>query len=410
MALAGALGLLGCVPAGTVTGLAGAGAGVEAEPEAPFASLGTKAAAGYKAYRGIQHTHCGENGDDGQGTLAEAYTYGRDRARLDFMGVSAHSHMINERGYAALKQAAMAFTQTGKFVALVAQEWSTISKGGHINIIEANSRCDVDSGDWGSFYTKYLPSHPEIGFVQFNHPHPDNPKEFGGSAFPLLQGSVASRTARSRFAGMALLNGPGKYPGEDLRGRPDSWDMGRNGLNFEDEFLDFLNRGWRIGAVGDADNHTPNWGMASPTRTGVWAKALTKPEIVAAFQSRRTFAAFDDNVSLWFSIGGQAMGAEIDVAGDLAIEAVVADPDTEISRLELYCDVDGIGGRPAEVVARQQATGRSYRWAFTAPAPRHEAYYFAKVVYKGENAWVWSSPIWVRPKAVNGVFLPSLDN
>src|SRR5690606_34364411 len=84
-------------------------------------------ASGYKAYFGIQHTHVAENGDDGQGTLAEAYTYARDKAKLDFLGVSSHSHMIDDAGYARMKQAAKQFTQSGKFVALLAQEWSSIS-------------------------------------------------------------------------------------------------------------------------------------------------------------------------------------------------------------------------------------------------------------------------------------------
>jgi hypothetical protein len=95
---------------------------------------GVFAAKGYKAFYGIQHTHVAENGDDGQGTLEEAYAYARDKAKMDFLGVSSHSHMINDAGYQKMKGSAAAATQPGKFVALLAQEWSSISKGGHINI------------------------------------------------------------------------------------------------------------------------------------------------------------------------------------------------------------------------------------------------------------------------------------
>ena len=45
----------------------------------------------------------------------------RDKAKLDFLGVSSHSHMITDDGYANLKRAAKEFTKPG-FVALVAQE------------------------------------------------------------------------------------------------------------------------------------------------------------------------------------------------------------------------------------------------------------------------------------------------
>jgi hypothetical protein len=371
-------------------------------------AMGAESARGFRAFRGIQHTHVGEGGDDGQGSLAEAYGYGRDKAGLDFMAVSSHAHMISDDGYRTIARTAASFDKPGTFVAMAAQEWSTISKGGHINIIESASRCDASSGDWATFYSRWLPAHPEVGFVQFNHPHPDNPKEFGGAEFRVIERTAAAETARAKVVGMALINGPAKYAGEDMRGQADPYDMGRNGQNFEGEFNEFLNRGWRIGAVGDGDNHMRNWGTGTPTRTGVWAKALTKADIVAAFRARRTFAAWDHNASVWFAIGGKPMGSDLSLPGDLPAEVVAHDPDTPIARLEIHADLDGVGGRPAEVVVRQDVAQPVFRWALTLPAPTREAYYYAKVVYRGERAWAWTSPIWVRPRTVANVPLPAV--
>src|SRR3989338_9144378 len=267
--------------------LAAAGCGVLGQPvAAPFSAIGQlqtegdvmaeAAKAAYKPYYGITHTHVAENGDDGQGTLAEAYGFARTRAKLDFRGVSPHSHMINDEGYAKMKASAREHTVDGKFVAILSQEWSSISKGGHINIFEANERCPLPNGAWNDFYDRWLPSHAEVGWVQFNHPQPSNPLEFGGIKFSPVDTAKRSMVANDKVAGMALLNGPGKYATPDMKGTPDDWDRGRNRLNYEFEYMEFLNRGWRIGAIVDQDNHVKNWGLAVPTRTGVWAKNLSK--------------------------------------------------------------------------------------------------------------------------------------
>ena len=350
---------------------------------------------GYKAYHGIQHTHVAENGDDGQGTLAEAYTFARDQAKLDFLGVSSHSHMITDEGYANMKQAAAQFTKNGKFVALLAQEWSSISKGGHINIFEANERCPVGNGDWDAFYERWLPAHPEVAFVQFNHPHPSNPKEFGGLAFSPVSQVRASVVAQSKVTAMALLNGPGKYEKLDMKGQPDEWDRGVNGLNYEAEYKEFLNRGWRIGAVGDQDNHTKTWGLAVPTRTGVWAKGLSKAALLDGFKQRRTFAAFDANLELFLAVNGKPMGSEIKATKTLAVEVTAKDPDTAFARIELYGDTDGVGGKPAQLLAKAPVGKKSASWKVELPAAGEDAYYFAKVVYGERTAWAWTSPVWV---------------
>lgn len=351
---------------------------------------------GFQAYFGIQHTHVAENGDDGQGTLAEAYAYARDRAKLDFLGISSHSHMITDAGYAKMKQAAQNVTQSGKFVALLAQEWSSISKGGHINIFEANERCPVPNGDWETFYGKWLPAHPEVAWAQFNHPHPSNKLEFGGESFsPVARGPVAA-TALAKFAGMALLNGPGKYEGEDMKGQPDDWDRGANGLNYEEEYKEFLNRGWRIGAVGDQDNHVKNWGLASKTRTGVWAPSLTKQNLVDAFKARRTYATYDPNLKFWLSLDGKPMGSEIRVGQEISVSIQASDPDTVFERIELYGDTDGVGGRPATLIQKVAVGKKAATWTFKIPAPQKEGYYFAKLVYGDRTAWAWTSPVWVR--------------
>lgn len=351
---------------------------------------------GYQPFFGITHTHVAEFGDDGQGTLAEAYAFARKRAKLDFLAVSAHSHMINDAGYRDMAQATRKHTQDGQFVALLAQEWSSISKGGHINIFEADSRCALPNGSWDEFYKRWLPNHPEVGWVQFNHPHPSNKLEFGGLGFSPVANSQGSIIALDKVTGMALLNGPGKYSKPDMQGVPDAWDRGANRLNYEIEYLEFLNRGWRVGALGDQDNHVANWGLAVPTRTGIWAKRLTREGITEAMQARRTFATFDHNTTLWFEVNGVGMGGTVSGGKELVATVQALDPDTPIARLELFADVDGVGGKPAKIIARENVRSKNAAWKVTLPAAKPGGYFFAKVILNDKKAWAWSSPIWVR--------------
>jgi len=101
----------------------------------------------YKVYFGSLHSHTSYS--DGSGTPAEAFAYARDVGKLDFMAVTEHNHAGAEAGakerrdglmiatqpnlyngsdQASLLSAARSATVDGKFVALIGQEYSTISK------------------------------------------------------------------------------------------------------------------------------------------------------------------------------------------------------------------------------------------------------------------------------------------
>ena len=58
-------------------------------------------------------------------------------------------------------------------------------------------------------------------------------------------------------------------------------------------FWDVANgEGWRLGALGNQDNHEANWGNANSIRTGVLAKELTREAIVEAYHQRRFYVPF----------------------------------------------------------------------------------------------------------------------
>ena len=124
-------------------------------------------------YFGNLHSHTSYS--DGSGTPEQAYRHARD-AGLDFLAVTEHNHrQADGQGelrdglliatdpslYAgpqasALIPAARALTQDGQFVALYGQEFSSISKGNHVNVFEVPRVIDVPNGEFGRLLNQWI--------------------------------------------------------------------------------------------------------------------------------------------------------------------------------------------------------------------------------------------------------------
>lgn len=332
----------------------------------------------YSLYYGLNHAHTAANGDDGRGTLEEALSYARDKGKLDFFATSPHSHMIDEQGYQALRTTAAKFNADGKFVTLVGQEWGSLSKGGHVNIFEANSLCTATSGDWNAFYKQWLPSHKEVAWVALNHPRTDH--------FAPQVGKPAEQT---RIATIATLGSHSEYEQEDYNSpiseKAQSYDY-------------FLNLGYKVGAIGEQDNHRANWGTSSHVRTGVWARQLSKSEIVKAYQARRTFSTQVEGLKMWFSLNGIEMGSEAASAKSMKFAVSFSDPSKETTNLFLYGDLDGPGGAPAVTIASTEVKDGKAEWNYSYEAKDTGAKYFYLRAVSGDGVISFSSPIWVDVK------------
>lgn len=126
---------------------------------------------------GLLHAHTSFS--DGSGTPDDAYTMARE-AGLDFFAVTEHNHrkaagrdgiFLTPDLYDELKRSARAHTKSGEFVAIFGQEVSTNSAGNHVNVFNASEICDIEKGDFKTLYEEWLPLHPEVPFIQFNHPN-----------------------------------------------------------------------------------------------------------------------------------------------------------------------------------------------------------------------------------------------
>jgi len=172
--------------------------------------------AGYEGtlYFGQLHDHTAAYGDDGTGTVAQNLNYETRNAtpRLDFGGLSPHSHMVTSPDMLTYWSEMRAFDNS-TFCAVPGQEWSTLSTSGHCNVYLASERCAVASGDIPGYYAWLNNSG---GYCSFNHPW-DNKRGLwlnGTSAdYLMTAGRVLSSTAINLKAGWNLVGYPTLNPG-----------------------------------------------------------------------------------------------------------------------------------------------------------------------------------------------------
>ncbi len=344
-------------------------------------------ASAYNVYVADLHAHSAYS--DGIGTPAEAFSYARDVANIDVLALTDHSGYMNATTFNSLLLIANSFTQDGVFVGLGAQEFGNLNDFNHIAIYDVIYRCTVPTTNLLATY-QFITGQGGIG--QFNHPNPSYGTNFDNLAY--YSNYVDEMTS------IEIRNGQ----------RTD---------NYEVQYIQALNNGWRVGPSANQDNHEGHWGdQMNPSAgnriylTGILANALTRADILDALRQRRFFAEEigppDDRMSLEFYVNGSIMGQEITTGPHLTLTGSAQALNG--TGLFNYVDIfeDGI------IIESLIALGTSITWSFdhgVAPGSHH--YYFARV-HQVDGDYAWSSPIWVTitadPAGVEGEpAAPSLD-
>jgi hypothetical protein len=368
-----------------------------------------------KVFFGNLHSHTSYS--DGSGKPADAYRHARLKARIDFLAISEHNHTQAESGaasdrkdgiliakdhslytgpkLAALIPAARKATVSGKFLALYGQEFSSISKGNHVNVFDVDKVIDVKNGDFKGL-VQWLAANPDSTgqppVIQFNHPElfSDDAIEYGADDFDTPAEWISEIGKFVRL--VEIVNGPAmtKTPAEAPRAE-------------EDDFMRILNLGFRVAPTADQDNHYFTWGDASPARTGVVAAELTKPAILEALRRRHVYASEDSNLRMVFRVNGNLMGEVIAPPAlnqELSIEFTVTDDDEPDAHYEIDVLSDtGPGGESARVIETVTFDGDS-----TVPVLIEDIrfvgegqYLFFRVRQFSEDGGadrVWTAPVW----------------
>jgi hypothetical protein len=363
---------------------------------------------------GNLHSHTALS--DGSGTPAEAYEHARDRAELDFIALTEHNHaqagdiagnhaLYTGPGSLALIPTAQRFLEVGEFLALYGQEFSTISGGNHMNVIDAPQVIDVGNGDFRTLFESWLPDHPDtLGLpplLILNHPSTSGSP--GGLEYGIddYDGDVDEWLAAidPRAELINIINGPSHTEGTNQKpGKPS-----------ESEFKRYLNLGLHVAPTADQDNHKKNWGNATDARTGVIAPALTKAALLTALRQRRAYATEDRNLRLVYQVNGQLLGGRITGAAvppqgtALSISLQITDDDEPAAGYVVEVFSDQIGGPVAGAAARTQSVAGNGTHAISGLSYDGGDQYLYLRIRQDDGNRAWTAPVWLEPGGVPDV-------
>jgi hypothetical protein len=343
---------------------------------------------GWTPFFGNLHSHTGYS--DGVQTPANAYTYARTQAQtpLDFLSVTEHNHAsagMALASYSLLQSQAAAANDDGNFVAIFGQEWG-FAANGHVIVHEApvlfgweggNYDVFVAEGNYAGLYDAVVANPPVSSPVVLQWAHPAA-SDFGSM--------LVTANGLASVHLMALVNGPATSVATN------ETDIGNTG--FDDDFQTALQKGFRVSPTADQDNHSPNWGSSSESRTAVLAASLTKSNILSGMAARRTYATQDHNVIVQFSAEGHAMGEAFEADTGVRIAVDVMDPDVgdAVVGIDLFRGITG-GASATRVAFNSGSTSLHWR-DLDPPGIGTEAHYYLRV-RMADNASVWTGPVYV---------------
>ena len=320
-------------------------------------------------YFGVPHSHTSYS--DGTLTPADAFTYARDVANIDFLCITDHSNWLDATEWADTLTQANNFTQDGVFVGLRGFEYTHTTQG-HINVYNTDtyvSRNDPNYDTLEEFYVWLKTQSNAI--AQFNHPFTLD--DFNGFAYDEELDSLITM--------QEVGNGSPPYSYARL----------------ENAYIYSLDKGWHVGATNGQDNHAANWGYPPNNLTGVICNNLTKNDILDAFKMMRTFSTEDRNLKVTFKANNYFMGSTIPIKSGEQINFYVYgyDPDTTdiISSVQIITN----GGKVLKTwVNNSQNFETSYSFNYEGGGN----WYYLKVIEQDGDIAI-TSPIWTPPSDID---------
>jgi len=321
----------------------------------------------WTVFFGDLHTHCAAS--DGKGSPAEAYSYARDVAKVDFLALTDHNKKKLDQHDVDGVMAAAKAGRTKGFAPLFGQEFSTNENGNHVNVYGIEEPIpETLNSDFRELYRDWLPAytnrHPgSLVFCQFNHPR-SKTKDYGISSVAVKNVPIQNYEGDwGAFAAdadrwvrlISLVNGPAEKTATPPHGLHK--DILPAMVN---TWLFYLDKGMHLAPTSNHDTHVESWGDLSEGRTGVWLdEPLSQGAMMKALDKGRCFATEDKNLSLWFELGGAPMGTQLADMGttNLPIVVKVIDRDESDSRyeVEVYRDIIG-DGEVAKILTRGEVS------------------------------------------------------
>ncbi len=392
------------------------GAATEAAPLPPPAPVvNPPTSEPMQVFFGNLHSHTSYS--DGKGTPEQAFAHARDVAKLDFLAVTEHNHLLGGdtstpetkaalyKGppASALRPTADRFTVSGKFIAFSGQEYSSMSKGNHVNLFDVPEVIALKNGEFDELLPWLEANRDSSGnppVMQLNHPALGSPfppfpalrwRDFGRDDF----GSEGEWVKRMGAASSLI---------EVLNGEPPAGSTDRRAPQvMENYYVRFLQLGFHLAPTGNQDNHEENWGTATEVRTAILSEHLTKPALLAALRARHTYATEDRNLKVIARIGGRLMGEVIrsqDSPTPQLLELRIEDEGEPDADYTIEVIRGRIGGPLAGVAASHRIKGNSPAGSSISLGkldfPETGTFVFLRITQssKAGDDRVWTAPVW----------------
>ena len=363
----------------------------------------------YGLYFGQLHAHT--NLSDGTGTVEQAFEHAANVENLDFLALTDHSNSfegqsglpsagtthlgdenaeeVNASWREGREGARNITAQEGDFVGIYGFEmtWSGGAPG-HINTFNSkgfeNRNAEPyrkgDNYEVLEAYYDTLNENPET-ISQFNHPG-DTFGDFMDFALydPVIDNQI---TLIEVGNGEGAIGSSGYFPSYSYYTRA-------------------LDKGWHVAPTNNQDNHKGNWGDSNTARSVVLADGLTEDAIYDAMKNYRVYATEDNDLSILYSLNGNAMGSILDEQEKIHITAEISDPTDTAGETKVEVIVNG-----GQTLAEKTFTGGSATVEFDNLSTGY-GYYYLRVTQADKNIAV-TAPVWTGESVNAGISNTSSD-
>lgn len=363
----------------------------------------------YGLYFGQLHAHT--NLSDGTGTVEQAFEHAANVENLDFLALTDHSNSFEgQSGLPAAgtthlgdenaeevnaswrkgREGARAITaQEGDFVGIYGFEmtWSGGAPG-HINTFnsegfENRNAAPYKKGDNYEVLEAYyntLNENPET-ISQFNHPG-DTFGDFMDFALydPVIDNQM---TLIEVGNGEGAIGSSGYFPSYSYYTRA-------------------LDKGWHVAPTNNQDNHKGNWGDSNTARSVVLSDGLSEDAIYDAMKNYRVYATEDNDLSILYSLNGNAMGSILDEQDEINIKAEISDPTDTTGETKVEVIVNG-----GQTLAEKTFTGGSATVEFNNLSTGY-GYYYLRITQADKQIAV-TAPVWTGESVNAGISNTSSD-